>query len=206
MIQFARAPVVGGVKTRMLPVLSALQACDLHCEMTLWTTRQLLSLGRGTVELSVAGDSSHALFSRCRSLGVNRISLQRGEDLGQKMFHAIRDGLAEFENVVLVGSDCPEIDAAYLQQAIAALQKTELVFGPATDGGYVLIGARAIREALFRDIPWGGDQVYAKTLAALAHTELTWHQLPALRDIDRPEDLPVWDALKRAAGTAVHSA
>ncbi len=198
LIQFARAPVVGKVKTRMLPHLSAEQACELHCELAEWTTRQLLLFEEGELELAVAGDTSHALFSRCRALGVTRVSQQCGENLGQRMYHALRGGLVEFESVILVGSDCPEIDVAYLRQAVEALQHADVVLGPATDGGYVLIGARAISAALFEGIPWGSDQVYASTLAALADTALSCAQLRPLNDIDRPEDLHRWHALNEA--------
>jgi len=205
LIQFARTPVAGRVKTRMLPHLTAAQACDLHCELTLWTCRQLLNCRLGEVELSVAGDTTHPLFTRCRALGVVRVSQQRGADLGQRMYRALHDGLAEFDRVVLVGSDCPEIDAGYLGQAVAALGTAPLVLGPASDGGYVLIGARKITQEVFRDIPWGSDQVYAQTASALTQAGLPWAQLPILTDIDRPDDLPVWDALQRAAHTRARS-
>jgi len=193
LIQFAREPQVGRVKTRMIPVLSASRACDLHCELTLWTCRELLASGLGQVELSVAGDTGHALFEQCLQMGVARITRQRGADLGMRMYNALQDGLARYENVILVGSDCPGIDRAYLSMAIQALHTAPIVLGPAMDGGYVLIGARAIDEAVFRGIPWGSDQVYAKTLVALAALEMDWVALPCLRDIDRPEDLAVWE-------------
>jgi rSAM/selenodomain-associated transferase 1 len=199
LIQFARSPEEGQVKTRMMPYLSAAAACDLHCELTLWTHRHLLESGLGEVELSVAGDIHHPLFSRCQSLGTERISQQSGADLGQRMYNALQRGLRQNARVLLVGSDCPGIDAAYLKQAAAALQETPVVLGPATDGGYVMIGARTIPEAIFQGIPWGGDQVYARTQTALRAAGLAWTELPMLSDIDRPEDLPIWENIKRSA-------
>jgi rSAM/selenodomain-associated transferase 1 len=196
LIQFSRAPLEGAVKTRMLPYLSAAQACELHCEMTLWTCRQLLDSGFGDVEVSVAGDPQHALFNSCLAMGACRVSQQHGADLGQRMYDAIQRGLAQYASVILVGSDCPGIDPAYLRQAVAALHKAPVVVGPATDGGYVLLGARAISEDIFKDIPWGSDQVYAKTRVALASAELEWIELSSLTDIDTPEDLPVWKTLQ----------
>ncbi len=74
-----------------------------------------------------------------------------------------------------------------------------VVVGPATDGGYVLLGVRVICEDLFQEIPWGSDQVYEKTVLALARAGLKWAALPSLTDIDRPEDLPLWEALQRKA-------
>jgi rSAM/selenodomain-associated transferase 1 len=201
LIQFARSPREGRVKTRMIPYLSPADACDLHCELTLWTCRQLLESGLGDVELSVAGDMDHPLFQRCRELGVTRLSRQRGKDLGERMYTAIREGLASHRGVILVGSDCPGVDAAYLRHAACALREAPLVLGPATDGGYVLIGTRAIEAGIFRDIPWGTGEVYARTRAALQQTGTNWAELPPLTDIDRPDDLPVWEALKRVAAT-----
>ena len=199
LIQFARAPQEGQVKTRMLPHLSASSACDLHCELTLWTCRQLLDSRLGEVELSVAGDTGHALFSQCRAMGVSRVLPQRGADLGERMYNAIQRGLAQYASVILVGSDCPGIDPAYLRQAFAALRTTSVVLGPATDGGFVLIGARELTADVFEGIPWGSGTVYARTVAALERAGLSRAGLPVLSDIDRPEDLPVWEAMKLRA-------
>lgn len=200
-IQFARTPVEGQVKTRMLPHLTATEACRLHSELTLWTCRRLLECNLGAVEISVAGDTGHAVFEQCQAMGIARLSQQKGKDLGERMYNAIAERLAMYTNVILVGSDCPGIDAAYLEQAVMALQSAPIVLGPATDGGYVLIGARDVNEAMFRAIPWGGDQVYAKTCDALTQLGCHWEALPRLADIDRPEDLPAWEALKRDSKT-----
>jgi rSAM/selenodomain-associated transferase 1 len=201
LVQFARAPQVGGVKTRMSPHLSASQALHLHCELTLWTCRQLLDSGLGQVELSVAGAGRHTLFDQCLAMGVGRITQQSGLDLGQRMYNAFRRGLAEYSGVILVGSDCPGIDPDYLKQAAAALHTVPVVVGPANDGGYVLLGARVISENLFSGIAWGTDQVLAQTQRALARVGLQWIELPRLTDIDRPEDLPIWEAIRRKAKT-----
>lgn len=196
LIQFAKAPREGGVKTRMMPHLSARQACDLHCELVLWTSRQLVGSGLGDVELSVAGDLANALFDQCRALGVSRFSQQHGADLGQRMYRAIHDGLQSYTGVILVGSDCPGIDRAYLEQAVLALDTAPVVLGPAIDGGYVLVGATQIHRELFQDIAWGGGQVYADTTAKLGELGLEWVALPALADVDRPPDLAVWEAIR----------
>ena len=201
LIQFTRAPQVGRVKTRMLTHLSAVQACELHCELTLWTCRQLLDCGFGDVELSVAGDTRHELFSHCVAMGVSRVSQQQGTDLGQRMYNAMQRGLAQYARVVLVGSDCPGINLAYLGQAVAALDTAPVVVGPSTDGGYVLLGARVITPDIFQEIPWGTNQVYTKTRVALTRSELDSVELPWLTDIDSPNDLLVWEAVKRKATT-----
>lgn len=197
LIQFSRVPQPGQVKTRMLPHLSAEQACDLHCELTRWTCRQLLGSELGAVELSVTGDRDHPLFAECQAMGVNRVLRQRGADLGQRMYNALRCGLARYTAVILVGSDCPGIDAGYLAQAVASLRTAPVVLGPADDGGYVLIGATAIRREIFQGMPWGSARVYRETTAALSREGIRWTALPPLVDIDRPGDLPVWEAMLR---------
>ena len=201
-VQFARSPQEGRVKTRMMPHLSASEACELHCQLTLWTCGQLLNCGLGAVELSVAGDTDHALFRQCEAMGIIRLTTQHGSDLGERMFNAVAQGLGHYEYVIVVGSDCPGIDASYLEQAVEALQVSPVVVGPATDGGYVLIGARQIKDEIFQGIPWGSDQVYTQTRLALTRSGLTWAELPYLADIDRPEDLPLWEALQRIGRAA----
>lgn len=204
LLQFARTPREGEVKTRLIPRLGAAGACALHCELTLWTCHQLLASRLGPVELWVDGDASHGLFDRCRDEGVTGIYAQCGEDLGQRMYHALCAGLALSTCVILVGSDCPGIDPDYLQQAASALRSASVVLGPATDGGYVLIGARRIDARVFCGIPWGSENVYAKTVAALEQAGLDWAALPVLTDIDRPSDLPVWEAVRGSNMSARH--
>ena len=196
LIQFARVPLVGAVKTRMLPRLSPEQACALHCELVLWTCRQLVGCGYGAVQLAVTGDTAHPLFKRCRELGAAAVTRQQGEDLGERMCNALVAGLATHGRVILVGSDCPSIDRAYLAAALRGLDRQPLVLGPATDGGYVLLGARAVCREMFEAIPWGTGRVYAETVQRLRQLDRRWEELPALADIDRPADLAVWRALK----------
>jgi rSAM/selenodomain-associated transferase 1 len=196
LVQFARAPLVGQVKTRLIPYLGASGACELHCELTAWTCRQLLASRLGPVELHVDGDAEHALFAQLQADGIAGIVAQRGGDLGERMYNALCRGMERYGCVILVGSDCPGIDPEYLHQARVALRGSSVVLGPAADGGYVLIGARRICASVFRGIAWGGDTVYDETVAALEKSGLDWAALPALADIDRPSDLPVWESVK----------
>lgn len=199
-IQFTREPQPGQVKTRMLASLSPQQACDLHCELTRWTLQQLLKYcrtdGSIEVELSVAGDSAHPFFDELCQSGDVRLTTQSFGNLGQRMYTAMRTGLSHCAHVLLVGSDCPGIDSAYLASAAAALDTYDVVLGPATDGGYVLIGARSIEQALFQDIDWGTDQVFAQTIERAEQSGKSWYALESLSDIDRPEDLPLWQSFR----------
>ena len=196
LIQFAKAPETGAVKTRMLPHLSRHQARELHAELVLWTCRRLTAAGLGAVELAVAGDTGYPLFRECLASGVSAIYRQQGGDLGERMYRAMRGGLARFDRVILVGSDCPWIDRPYLQAALEALESAPLVLGPALDGGYVLIAARQVRPELFSRISWGTAAVLAETRGRLEGLGWRWSELSVLRDIDRPEDLSAWQALR----------
>ena len=198
LIQFAREPVAGAVKTRMFPRLTPQQALELHCELVLRTTGTLAGAGLGPVEVAVAGSSNHALFEDCRALGVSRLGDQWGGDLGERMYNALAAGLQRFERVLLVGSDCPGIDSAYLEQALDGLDQADLVLGPATDGGYVLIGAKRISRELFDGVSWGSSTVLAETVHRLRRMSWSWVTLPPLADIDRPEDLAAWEAVRGA--------
>lgn len=197
-IQFAREPVAGAVKTRMSPSLTPQQALDLHCELVLWTSGTLARAGLGPVELAVAGSAAHTLFEDCLGLGVGSLGCQQGGDLGQRMYNALAAGLQRFERVVLVGSDCPGIDADYLQQAMTGLDQADLILGPAMDGGYVLIGAKRISPDLFEGVSWGSSAVLAETVLRLQRMNWEWATLSPLADIDRPEDLALWEAVRAA--------
>jgi hypothetical protein len=192
LVQFARAPVPGRVKTRMLPVLSAEQACELHTELALWTCSTLVRSNLGPVHLAVTGESDHPLFEHCLDMGASAVTRQAGADLGQRMSGAFKQGLAGYPAVLLVGSDCPGIDAGYLRAAREALHRVPVVLGPAEDGGYVLIGMRSFIPRLFDDIPWGTGQVLAVTRERLVELGLEWVELEVRADIDRPEDLALW--------------
>jgi rSAM/selenodomain-associated transferase 1 len=196
LIQFAREPVPGQVKTRMFPHLSADQACELHCDLVQWTAQQLLASGLGPVQLAVAGDPGQPLFTRSLNRGVSELVEQRGEDLGERMFHALAEALESFRRVILVGSDCPSIDGAYLAAAVESLQRVPVVLGPALDGGYVLIGATRVDRQLFAGITWGSEQVMSQTRERLEQLRWDYEELASLADVDRPADLPAWEALR----------
>ncbi len=195
LIQFARLPRPGAVKTRLIPTLAPAEACAVHEALLEWSCRQLLAAEIGPVELWLDRPGAHAVVDRCQRAGVDSLRIQCPGDLGQRMFAALNDGLQRYRQVLLVGSDCPQLDADYLQQASRALAAHDCVLGPAQDGGYVLIGARRISRACFEGVAWGTEQVRAQTLQRMAGSGLSCRELAPRRDIDRPEDLALWREL-----------
>lgn len=198
LMQFAKAPVPGRVKTRLMPVLSAQAACDLHCDLVRHTARILLDSGLGDVQIWVDGDLANPLFQGLFSMGVSSGVLQQGASLGERMQAALAASLREYDAALLVGSDCPGLTPAYLSEALSALAEVELVVGPALDGGYVLLAMRAELPWLFGEMNWGGDDVLAETLKRAAHHGVEVRLLEPLADIDRPEDLQYWRGLEQA--------
>ena len=197
-MQFAKAPVPGKVKTRLLPALSAQAACDLHCDLVRHTCQVLLESRLGDVQLWVDSDADNPLFQSLVQSGVAGPLMQAGDDLGARMQHALATGLCEYDAVVLVGSDCPGLTRAYLERALSALAEVELVVGPALDGGYVLLAMRQEHPWLFNEMRWGGEDVLAETLRRAERQRVELRLLEPLPDIDRPEDLRYWHGLQLA--------
>jgi nucleoside-diphosphate-sugar epimerase len=118
------------------------------------------------------------------------VTSQGDGDLGERLARASGEALAAgVRRVVVIGSDCPGLEARHLAAAFDALQEQDVVIGPAADGGYYLIGLRGPAPSLFENIAWGTSRVAAQTLATAARQTLRVRQLEVLGDVDRPEDL-----------------
>jgi len=183
---FAKAPVPGEVKTRLVPALGARAAAELHARLARRTIDMAVAAQVAPVEIWCSPDDAHPFF---RALELPR-RIQRGRDLGERMANALREALGECRFAILIGTDCPPMTGDYLREAAARLASgDDAVLGPAEDGGYVLIGLRRPKARLFESMPWGTAQVLAATRARLAELGLRWHELPPLWDVDRAEDL-----------------
>ena len=187
---FAKAPVAGQVKTRLAGAIGADAAAELYRRLAWRTLRVACAVAPQAVELWCAPDTTHGFFVQCtREFGVT-VHPQVGEDLGSRMALALEQALGRADRAVLIGTDCPDYDACYLRSAFSSLcAGRDVVLGPAQDGGYALIGMSSLWAEVFRDIPWGSSGVLAQTRRRLAALGLDWHELPWVRDIDRPEDV-----------------
>lgn len=189
LLVFARAPVPGQANTRLIPALGQAGAAELHARLVRHTLRQAAAAEVGPVTLCCAPDDRHPFFAECaRDFGVELLR-QQGDDLGQRMAHALAASLRTFRQVLLVGTDCPALSPAILRAAAQALQSSAAVFVPAEDGGYVLVGVRDAVPPVFDGITWGGASVMAQTRASLRAQNILWQELLPLADIDTPRDL-----------------
>ena len=185
---FARAP--GEAKTRLIPALGEAGVAALHRRLVMHCLRAARDSRLGPVELWCAPDTSDPFFRECeRRLGAS-LHAQGDGDLGARMQRAFESALAGAERAILVGSDIPALSPRYLRDADQALARgDDAVIGPAEDGGYALIGLSRCDPELFRDIPWGGSEALVETCRRIAALGWRLSELPALWDVDRPEDL-----------------
>lgn len=187
---FARAPTPGKVKTRLIPALGAEGAAALQRQMTRDTLARACALSGATVELWCTPDVNDPFFVACAADFSITLQLQQGQDLGERMLNALRATLAHSELALLVGTDCPDLGTEALRAAGRTLEQDgQAVLVPALDGGYVLIGLREVADRLFQDVDWGTDRVLQQTRERFRELKWTCSELPALRDLDRPEDL-----------------
>ncbi len=194
---FAKAPVAGTVKTRLIPALGARGAARLQRALTRRALRTAVDARLGPVTLWCAPDARHRFFRALqRAAGVD-CRAQPDGDLGQRMHAAFRWHCARGP-VLLIGTDCPALTVADLHAAARALRGgVDAVFLPAEDGGYVLIGLQQPRPSLFEGVPWGTAGVMEQTRARLRAAGITWREPATLWDVDVPADLPRLNALGR---------
>ena len=189
LIVFARNPVPGRVKTRLIPHLGADGACRLHRQLLQRTLETAQQNQDHRLELWLDTSEPDPAIRELNPGNPFPIRTQQGNDLGQRMYHAISDALLRSSRVVLIGSDCPDWQPGDFIEAFVHLNEYDAVVAPATDGGYVLIGCRKIGLELFSGISWGTNQVFAETRRRLDTLGWRWHQLPTHHDIDTRQDL-----------------
>lgn len=116
--------------------------------------------------------------------------VQVGDDLGERMYNAIRRSSGEWaEHIVLIGSDCFELNSGIIEEAFKALKSHDFVLGPAEDGGYYLIGMNNPEKSVFENKEWSTSDVLLDTLLDIKKLGKTHYLLPTLSDVDVEEDL-----------------
>ncbi|MCU7940228.1 MAG: TIGR04282 family arsenosugar biosynthesis glycosyltransferase [gamma proteobacterium symbiont of Bathyaustriella thionipta] len=188
-IIFAREPVIGQVKTRLIPALGKEGATKLYKQLSDYVINNVITYNLSPLSLCITPESCMAYFTKMASSSHFNVSLQTGNDLGARMYNALALALKNYSKAILIGTDCPFLKLDDLQQAISALDKNDMVFSPAKDGGYVLVGAKKVTPAVFKQIDWGTEQVMAQTRKALLNHNVSWRELSEQHDIDVDSDL-----------------
>jgi rSAM/selenodomain-associated transferase 1 len=182
---FARAPVAGEAKTRLIPLLGAEGAASLHARLVERMLTVALEANVGPVTLWCAPSRDHAFFARCvEKFGV-ALADQAPGDLGARM-HAVFQARSP---TLLAGTDCPSISATHLCDCASALRDgADAVFLPAEDGGYGLVGLARPRVEIFADMVWSTATVMEETRDRMRSLGLAWREPATIWDVDIPDD------------------
>ncbi|MFK8186352.1 MAG: TIGR04282 family arsenosugar biosynthesis glycosyltransferase [Phormidesmis sp.] len=220
LLLFLRYPQVGRTKTRLIPALGAAGAATLQRHMAEYLVRRLQHPS-WELQVHFSGASVSAMQDFLGPELVYRP--QVGQGLGDRLWYGFQQGFKEdsflrshaVSRTIAIGADCPDVSHQHIHQAFDALRSQDVVLGPATDGGYYLIGLRQASErccadastlagapagtslqSLFKGIDWSTPRVFQQTLARVQQLNLSWAQLETLSDVDRPEDLAIWERLQ----------
>ncbi|MYC27295.1 MAG: glycosyltransferase [Nitrospira sp. SB0662_bin_26] len=214
-IIFAKAPVPGTVKTRMCPPLIPDEAASLHGSLVMDAVERTRSLRGFDVFLACTPGMDHPFFQTLAARYRIRLCDQVGEDLGQRMDHALTAAFNRgYAHAVLVGTDIPNLAARHYERATALLQTTDVVLGPTEDGGYYLVGAKHPVPALFANIPWSTGEVLAQSRARADRAGLVVGLLDPERDLDTFDDIRAFlhddagsgrQALSTRTGNVLHT-
>ena len=193
---FCKHPIPGFVKSRLAKDIGNDQAAEVYKLLLDETLNSISRLGF-KVFLYCYPDTNHPILKVYKSKFGLELKKQHGENLGAKMFHAINEQLNENNNVVLIGSDCIEVNANYIQKAFDELNSgCEIVIGPSADGGYALIGAKKIDASIFQNITWSTNQVYNQTEKVINHLGWKYSCLNKVRDLDTLSDFQFFSTHK----------
>lgn len=207
-IVLTKAPILGLVKTRLIPALGEKNACDIYGQLLTRlenTLRELRSIKKSYIALWIAGDCEHEAFRSwadiatvykqpvqddltCNNLG--------GIDLGVRMAIAVKSALTRGRIPILIGVDVPDLDVPYLVNCLQQLETHDLVISPAEDGGYGLLGMKQFYTKLFENKAWGTDSVFAETQRDIQGLDISAKYLSQVWDVDEPEDVARWLAEK----------
>lgn len=202
---FTRLPRAGESKTRLIPAVGPEGAARLQERMTRHIVGRVWSHAAATGGRLVVAATGCTPREMRSWLGRVEVVPQGDGDLGDRLSRVIED---EFHRgagkVIVVGADCPQLHEGRLAEAEDALEQSDLVFGPAQDGGYYLVGLNRPLRSLFENIAWGTGNVLAQSLAAASLLGIVPVKIETLSDVDEPEDLGAGlSALEEARSVSV---
>jgi uncharacterized protein len=186
----AKVPQAGAVKTRLCPSLSPQEAMTLYQAFLRDKIAQVQSLEAVRPTIAYTPSAGRSVFAALAP-GFTLI-VQRGADLGERLANAFAQCFAAgYTGVLAIDSDTPTLPTNFLQQAITllSLPQVDVVIGPSEDGGYYLIGLRALHHELFENMAWSTDVVVSETVRRATAKGLQVAWLPPWFDVDTPEDL-----------------
>jgi rSAM/selenodomain-associated transferase 1 len=193
LIVFAKAPVAGFAKTRLIPALGSEGAARLAKHLLLNTLQNGLEANFDVMEFCTSPSPEDKVWQNLALLPAISQSVvwsAQGEgDLGARLARASRRAINNGEAVLLIGTDCPQLSPAILRQAADRLEHADAVIIPASDGGYTLLGLNRFHKSLFKNINWSTETVFTDTVQRLKNMMWSVEVMAELHDIDLPSDL-----------------
>lgn len=186
LIIFIKNPAEGKVKTRLAATLGDKAALHIYKKLLSYTNK---------IAAKVQADkyifySSHIDVNDEWNEEVFNKEIQSGYQLGERMCNAFKSVFTKgCSRVAIIGSDCPDLTPALIEQAFNELDRSDIVIGPATDGGYYLLAGKKLYPSLFENITWSSGHVLTQTIAVCNNLNKSFHLLPVLSDVDRAEDI-----------------
>lgn len=195
LLVFARVPALGRVKSRLAAGVGAPAALAVYHELLAITNTAVVTAGVPATVWLADTAGPEPTTAETREWAAHHAKCQPEGDLGARMTTAFAAAFAAGAGrVAIIGTDCPGLRDTHLNEAFALLETNDLVLGPATDGGYYLLGLRQPQPELFLNKTWSTDSVLTDTLADAARLGLRAAFLPTLRDVDNADDLADWRA------------
>lgn len=193
LLVFVRWPEPGRAKTRLIPRLGPEGAAAVYRRVAEYVCGSVAQLDRPSLRRIACVEPAARLDDVGLWLGSRFAVAPQGEgDLGARLARAFDEAFLQgARRVVVIGTDCPDVDAALVAEAFDALATHDAVFGPAHDGGYYLLGLSRSMPRAFAHVPWSTADTGATTLARLAEEGARVALLPVLRDLDEPPDYDV---------------
>ena len=187
LIIFAKNAELGRVKTRLAKDVGEENALEIYLALLKHTEQ----VARPVLAQKKCYYSDFIANSDAFSDEHYEKSIQKGEDLGERMYNAAKASSGEWANkIIIIGSDCYEINSGIIEEAFKSLDSHDFVIGPAEDGGYYLIGMTELHSEIFMNKTWSTENVFLDTLLDIQKLGKSHYLLPTLSDIDTIEDLP----------------
>lgn len=185
LIIFVKNLVKDHVKTRLAATLGSEKAMAIYHQLLLHTHDAVQSLTADKFvfySIFIEDDIwQNDLFNK---------EIQTGIDLGERMKNAFTSVFEKgYQKAIIIGTDCPGINASILKDAVLNLNDSDIVIGPATDGGYYLLGIKKMHLFLFENIEWSTNKVLQQTINLSTLHQLSYFLLPELSDVDEEKDL-----------------
>ncbi len=184
-VVFVKNPELGKVKTRLAASLGDQKALEIYNELLSYTREVLIGFDSAkryiyySSFIDTEDDWSNEIFEK---------RLQTDGGLGIKIISAVQSTFDTCDQIIIIGSDCPQLTSSHIEDAFQKLKTHNIVIGPSHDGGYYLLGMNKFYPELFQDITWSTDTVFQETLKKAESIKLEVYELETLSDIDYEED------------------